>query len=155
MVALTAIILFAGCMGGGGGRVLEEIPAPDPQGQANKDALCQEAIQDMEESFDAAIIKTKVVKLFFNEAIEACEGTSIDYVAPIATLFVAANSATIKACGGGDVNFVKTRIELALADSADLTFQQKFSFYTTNPILQCRSLESYEEESADNNNSTR
>jgi len=144
LVALTVSIMFFGCMGGGGRSLNISDPDPDPNSKVNQDALCQEAIADMEDTFDAATIKTRVVKLFFSEAIEACDGLNIDYVTPIASLF-ATNNSIIKACGGSDVDTVKTRIEAALAATADLRFDEKFSFYTNNPAIECKSIGSMEE----------
>lgn len=125
MVALTAIILFAGCMGQAG-RSLDEVPVGDESGKVKQEAICQEAIADMEDAFDAATIKTKIIKTFFADVIDACEGVSVDYVTPIAQLI----HTQTNACGC--TTSFRIAIEAGLADVVEKRFEEKITFSSSS-----------------------
>ncbi len=150
LVALTVSIMFFGCMGGGG-RSLTGAGDGDGAPKVNQDAICQDAIADMEDSFVATTIKGKVVKSFFAEAVEACDGLNIDYIAPIVSLFVQ-NAATIKYCETSVA--IKSRISAALNDSVEKRFEEILTFYTTNNS-QCVSTSYDDLDDFDNTNEVR
>lgn len=128
LVALTVSIMFFGCMGGGGRSFVEaedEKGEGDGAGKVNQQALCQEAIADMEDAFDTATIKTMEVKAFFLNVKTKCENVihAEDYIEPIAQLI----DDDTNACGC-QKSFAASILNELNSTTSDRSFEDIISF---------------------------
>ncbi len=105
------------------GSIDDTITDPDPKGKVNQKAICEEAIEDMSDDFDAVTIPTAKIKLFFEDLVSKCQGTAVDYVTAVAELI----DTQTNACGC--VTSFVNAINAELADlNTDKRFNERISF---------------------------
>ncbi|HOW16371.1 MAG TPA: hypothetical protein PK443_01530 [bacterium] len=134
LVALTVSIMFFGCMGGSGRSLSISDPDPDPQGKVNKEALCDEAIEDTKDAFNSATIKTTNVKAFFLNVKTKCEDVihPEDYIEPIAELI----EEDTNACGCPK-SFVASILNELESTTSDRSFEDIISFPVQSQLGLC------------------